>query len=919
MTFQYQTVPAKKMQIGKEYTSMNNQKRNFRAQFAHLRERYGFLFAAFIVPMLIMWMVYIALEVYPFGNNSVLVLDLNGQYVYFFEDLKNKILEGGSFLYTWTRSLGGEFMGIFAYYLSSPFSFLIALFSPNHITEGLLLIILLKTGSMGATMAYYLNESHPTKKLNTIIFSTCYALSGYAVVMANNTMWIDCLILLPLVTLGIERLIKKRHFKLFVVSLAMSLLTSFYIGYMVCIYVALYFFYYYLSHTARHENNFWLEDNHFFKSLGRIVLYSGIAICIAMIIIYPAYTSLQFGKSEFSTPKYNFTQNFDWLDFVTKLFPGSYDTVRPEGLPFIYCGTIALLLVPLYFITSRIRWQERLSSGALLALFLLSFNVSAIDIVWHGFQKPNWLNYRYAFIFVFLLLVMAYKAFGHLKHANYKHIVFLTGIFAITLMVIQKQNYEWIDDFKTIWFSIACLAVFGVALYFEHRGLFRGRATAVVAILVCVELFTAGLMNAVALDEDVVMSSRDSYNDYMNKVRPLVEYVEMIDDSPFYRMEKNFHRQNNGRTNDSMALNFYGISNSTSTLNKSVINLLHRYGYASRSHWSQYLGGTPVADALLGIRYVISNKHIDNDIYEEILHDEANNYYLYKNPYALSLGHAADLAASEFEITDYESPFELMNALVTAISGSENELLIFEELDVEDTEFQNISTGFTTKHHKYSKKDAEKTATITYTVSVRAGEPTYFYIPTDYPRECELQVNGTKISNYMGNKTDCVQYLGIYEEDQEITVTLKLKDDPIYIRNGQHYFFSMNTSLFKETFNQLKEGNFDITLFEEDYIEGTVYIPEGKELLYTSIVFDEGWIVTVDGEKQELIKTNDSLLAVSVTPGTHEITLTYRPKCYTYGSAISLLGLGAFGGMIVLDEIKKRRELKRWARENCIF
>ena len=194
--------------------------------------RYRFLLTAFVLPALIMWMIYIAMEVYPFGTSSVLVLDLNGQYVYFFEDLRKKVLEGGTFLYTWTRSMGGEFMGIFAYYLASPFSFLIALFPENHITEGLLLIILLKTGSMGASMAYYLNESRPTKKLNILIFSTCYALSSYAVVMANNTMWIDNLILLPLVALGIERLITKKQFKLFVFSLSMALLTSFYIGYM---------------------------------------------------------------------------------------------------------------------------------------------------------------------------------------------------------------------------------------------------------------------------------------------------------------------------------------------------------------------------------------------------------------------------------------------------------------------------------------------------------------------------------------------------------------------------------------------------------------------------------------------------------------------------------------------------------------
>lgn len=903
----------------------------FKNRLLELTDHNSYLILSFIVPIVILWMIYIALEVFPFGNNSVLVLDLNGQYVNFFDDLKHKVLEGGSMLYTWTRTLGGEFMGIFAYYLSSPFSFLVALFPDNNMTEALLLILLLKSGSMGATMAYYLNESHPTKKLNVIIFSSCYALSAYAVVMAHNTMWIDCMILLPLVTLGIERLIKKGHFKLFVFSLAMSLLTSFYIGYMVCIYVAIYFFYYYIASSSRYGNNFWLEDNHFFKSLLRIIVYSAIAICIAMIIILPARTSLQFGKDEFTNPNFTFAQRFDWLDLIVKLFPGSYDSVRPEGLPFIYAGTIVLLLCPMYFITSRISWRERMMGGAIIIIFLLSFNINALDIVWHGFQKPNWLNYRYAFMFSFILIAMAYKAFGKIHFANYKHVVFTGGILTALILIIQKLDYKNVKDFKTVWFSILCIAAFCVALWFVYKQKYRGMATAVIALLVFAELFTAGLMNAVALDEDVVMSSRDSYNYYMNAVRPAVQYVKDYDTSEFYRMEKNFHRQNNGRTNDPMTLDFYGISNSTSTLNKSAINLLHRYGYASRSHWSQYLGGTPVADAILGIKYVISNKEIENQVWEEIGRTPVDELYrdyvmtkpdeliIYENPYALSLAFATSMDAAKLEITDFESPFELMNALAASFMGSEDEIEIFENVKVKDTEYININTNFATNHRKYSAKDASKVAEIEMIVKVPAGEPVYMYIPTDYPRECTLYINDTKIGGYMGNKSDCVYYLGIYDEEQEVSVKLRLKDDPIYVRTKQQYFFSLNSELFKEVFSELSKGNMEITKFEEDYIEGNVTVSEDQSLLFTSITFDEGWIIEIDGKKQELIKTHDGLIAVEITEGTHKVTFTYRPKCFVTGSALSIFGLIAFVGAIAFDEYKKLSDKKKWAKENNIF
>ena len=46
---------------------------------------------AFLFPVVIMALIYIAMEVWPFGKNSVLVLDLNGQYVYYFEAMSDII------------------------------------------------------------------------------------------------------------------------------------------------------------------------------------------------------------------------------------------------------------------------------------------------------------------------------------------------------------------------------------------------------------------------------------------------------------------------------------------------------------------------------------------------------------------------------------------------------------------------------------------------------------------------------------------------------------------------------------------------------------------------------------------------------------------------------------------------------------
>ncbi|MCQ2424736.1 MAG: YfhO family protein [Lachnospiraceae bacterium] len=874
----------------------------------------GYLFFAFLIPVAIMWLIFIFMETYPFGDSSVLVLDLNGQYVYFFEELRDKVLNGGSFLYTWNRSLGGEFMGIYAYYLASPFSFLMALFPENHITECLLLIMLLKVGCLGLSMAYYLHRLETGKKTNVLIFSTCYALSGYMIAYGHNTMWVDCLILLPLVSLGIEKLIKKGEFGLFVVTVAMSLLTSFYIGYMVCIYVALYFFYWYFAHNVKYENNFYMEDNHFWKSLGRIAVYSLIAIMISAIIVLPAYTSLQFGKNTFSTPSYKFQQNFDLLDFCSKFFPGSYDTVRPEGFPFIYCSTLALMLLPIYFLAPKIRAREKILGGFLLLIFLFSFDCYAVDLVWHGFQRPNWLNYRYSFMFIFLVLVMSFKALDKAKKLEFKYVIVDTMMLGLLLMVIQKQDYKYIDDIKTIWFSAACLVAYLVLIHAECRGYLGKVSSVLILVAVCVELFTSGLFDTISLDKDVVISSRVSYNSFMEKMTPLVDYVQEQDTSPFYRMEKNIHR----KTNDSMALHFHGISNSTSTLNASVVKLLNQFGYASKSHWSKYLGGTPVSDAIFDLKYVISEDVMNTGVYELMTTDEDNGYYVYYNPYALSLGYAVNDDVLDVEPSEIYTPFERMNEIVTGMLGREETVRLFVPVSYEK-KATNLDEGYTSGHTKYSPIETGKKAKLAFTLHAEANTEIFAYFPSNWPREVSLTIDGSASGTYFGNETNRIVSLGVFPEETDFEVVLTYKEEDFYLRNNVDFFFTLDNEVYKEAFGALGEGNWNITSFEDTDISGTVSVPAYADTFFTTIPYDEGWIVTVDGNRVETEKALYSLLSFDITPGEHEVRLVYYPDCYAKGRIISLAGIVCFGAALIIDQFVKMRRNRKFAEYNGIY
>ena len=872
---------------------------------------YSFLALTFIIPCLLMWLIYISLRVFPFGNNSVLVLDLNGQYVYFFEALRDKIMNGGSLLYSWGRAMGGEFMGIFAYYLSSPFSLIVCLFPKNMITEALLTIILLKVGLCGGTMGFYLHKTHPSSKVKVTVFSVLYALSAYVVVYVHNIMWIDALIWLPIITFALEELIKKGNFRLFVVSLAMSLMANFYIGYMICIYVVIYFVYYYIAKSENGENNFWCESNHFIKSFGRFAIYSLLAAALAAWIILPTYYSLQFGKSTFSSPNYDLSSNFDFLALFSKFLYSSYDTVRPEGLPQLYCGILTLLLAPLYFFSKKVKAREKMAGVVLISIFILSFSASTIDIFWHGMQRPNWLNYRYSFMLIFILLVFSYKALDSLAETDFKTVAAVFCGVGILIIMVQAMDYSNVDDMATVWASFGFLIVYLLVLYAIKKGFLENGAVLILCVIVCVEAFTAGLINAVDLDEDVVMSTRTSYREYIDKYESVINDITSTDTS-FYRMEIANHR----KTNDSFALGYNGLSGSTSTLNASQVKLMNQLGYSSKSHWSKYLGGTPVSDSLLGLKYVVSDEANLSSLYEICDSYKDSGIYTYINPYALSVAFATNDSIRNINFASFDSPFELMNTIISAMLNEDVE--VFKQIEVTDTSMSNLERSYISGHEKYSKIDTNSNGTLTYTLANPENAGTlYMFLDSEYPREVGLNVGGKTYENYFANESDRIMELDDYSSD-EVQVTLTLSDEEcIYItsKDTDFWFAYIDEEVFEDVMTRLAENQLNITEHSDTRLYGNIEAGQNNTTLFTSIVYDDMWQIFIDGERVETFKTGDSLLACHISCGEHTVEIKYVSKPFNIGLTISICAALLFSGACVCRYYGKKREKKRWVEE----
>ncbi|MBE6547404.1 MAG: hypothetical protein E7667_00800 [Ruminococcaceae bacterium] len=977
-------------------------------------KKYAYLGIGGALAAAVVFLIYMIVTggLHPAGNGTTLILDLNSQYIYFFSALRNAVYGDGELLYSFSRSMGGEFIGIYAYYLASPLSYLVCLFPADRMQEFALVLMMLKAALCSVTMGYFLHKhSQKLNKLTTVAFSLMYALCAYCVVYQTNTMWIDAAIWLPLLTLGIEALVQHGKYKLFVISLAMTVASNYYIGYMCCIYVLLYYLYFTFAHKNDGIANPRCESRHFLKSTFRMAIFSILAICMAALIILGAYYSLSFGKNDFSDPRYDLETRITFFDVIFKLFPGSYDTVRPAnfvfpisetdtfeiatgGFPFIYCGIFTLMLMPAFFFSKRFSVREKIASASLIGIFILSFVLTTLDIVWHGFQNPQWLNNRYSFMLCFFMIFLAFKAFENIDEYFIKQGVIISSLFfGAFALIIQKMAPQINSDiqsvnpeFKLGSFEFALFAVGMIVVYLFMIALIRNikSKTLVSAFLlgiIVVELLLNGISNTADFADDVAFSTYSKYDQFQELMYPIVETVQDNDDS-FYRMEKTAYR----KPNDNMQFGIRGLSNSTSTLNAASIQTLNQMGYAGRAQWTIYLGGNAVNDSLLGLKYIITDRDLsefygepvytaedfakhegvsvnkltqmtlaDNSKYENYHGKSASDFVVYKNPYALSIAFAADHDVIDFNMKmynqyinkklepkkyeelqnsgGYANPFDRLNALYTAILGTDETVEIFKPAtqtaitytsDITHTVVNSSQPG-ALSHLKYSGEGGS----VTFNYSVPVGKTLYLYFPAYYTREVALSASmpiadGTTNfgSNVSTNPTLRIVELGASDkEEYSVTASLTKGDDLFYVINQESYVYYVDTELLAQVTKEIQKNQLVIEEYTESSFKGHISTSKKNQLILTTIPYDEGWQITVDGKKVDIIDAVDTtpgkdgggaFVAFEIpSSGYHSVSIVYRPKYLPIGAFISVTAILVFVSLVVFEKKLMRISLYR--------
>ena len=834
--------------------------------------------------LIIAVLAYMCIGMWPVGEKCAMIVDMHHQYAPMLSQLRDMLLHGGSPLYSFEIGTGASFIPLFGYYLASPLNLLLILLPQAYLAEGILLITLIKMALTGAFMTLCLQYIFKRRSYATVVVGIMYAMMMYMLAYSWDIMWLDCVMFLPLCVMGFERMMRTGKYLLYVLALAYTVYANYYIGFMVCIFLALYYlvFFFRIERAGKQQA----------LGFGRFALGSMLGGGLAMFTLLPIVLSLSSTSAAGGTMP-GFETNFTMFDLLGRGLFQTSPTIRSGNLPNMYCGVLALLALPIFATMKSIPLRRRLSYLGLFGVMAISLVFKQVDLVWHGLHSPNDLPYRFSFLYCFVLLLITFEVLYHVEEIRPKQILgTLMGI-AVYLIVEEKFGAEEYS-YASIYISFALIAVYAaIMLAAANKRVALRCAYSLLLVCVSVELLFNASVTFQKMDANEHYTAHSSYldNDVTKAVTATVERMQEIGDAEangaFYRMEFLPRRT----TADTALFDYRGITVFASSGSYDMTRFMGSMGYDVNGVNSQlYKSFVPSCDSLLGIKYVALesdlNRHPQLEKLDSVSVD-SSTYYIYKNPYALPVGFMVNSDAKDWEYSYYD-PMLSQNSLFSAMTGNTADIMECQQISTDSPDASvNSVCAFSI--------NGAQTVTFRATVS-REGQ---IYIQADCRAAKSISVSANGNNWNVTTHEPFIIDAGTMAEGSEVTVTVTTEDGC----SGNVFVARMNDEVFVQDMATLSSNGMTVTSFSDSSISGTVHANEAG-VLCTTVTYDKGWTVKVDGKKVETFAVGDALLAIDLQPGDHEITMSFFPRGFAAGIAISLVSLAC---LVLLLVFLKRR------------
>ena len=794
---------------------------------------------SFFVPVILMIIIFVIKGIFPFGNRSFLRTDLYHQYAPFYSELQYKLQNFKSLLYSQDVGLGTNFLTLISYYLSSPFNILLFFISDKYILEFITYSIVIKMGLSGFTFSYYLLEKYKKDKLSIVFFSIFFAMSGYFAAYSWNIMWLDCIWLFPLFILGFERMFYNNKPLLYIITLALSIITNYYIATMECFFIIIYFIVCLSLSNVKSIKTF-------LDKLVKTFLSSLTGVMISGFLLVPTIFAFgTTGSSKFEFPK-KFSEYFSIIDVIARHLPNVKIENGLDHWPNIFCGVFVITLFILYLYNKKIKLKEKITYIILFIFFYASFSLNIMNFVWHVFKYPNSLPARQSFIYVFFVLLLAYRSFDKIKHIDNSKLQISLAISLITIILINKLVVNDKIDFTSSYLGIIYIMLYFFVLYiYVNKKINLKYLFLFCLLLVSVESF------ANMFTTSVTTIDRTKYLEDYQDIKQLTKKAHEINND-YFRME----RIDRTAKDDGAFFHYPSASIFSSTAYKDGTKFYKRVGMEASMNAYSITGSTPFMDSFLGVKYEFyKEEQKDSRLLNIRFIDKADHVNLYQNIDVLPLSFVLEdkLVDIDYEITN---PATVQNNFVRAIDLKPILKKIQVDIDGKNAKFTVNNDG---NYFAFIRDKSIEEVTVQYPKTSKKFK--------NLDRGYFMTLGVLKTG-------DAIELRNDYN-DKELLCEVFRFDYDILKQFNEHI---LNNSSFK----LIKKSEKAISYNIDNKIDGTCII---------TLPYDKGWTVKVDGEKIETKKLYDFFMSFDLSKGEHIVEMEFFPEGLSLGIIISLLGI----------------------------
>lgn len=826
-------------------------------------------------------------KAYPFGTHSFLYCDANDQYYSMFQEMLRWIHGGNSGSILWDRGLGVDFYTNMLYYGMSPYNIIILIMGSGRLELSMIIVTVVKIASIGTAALYYFEHTNLIDRTKherslgltclSFVCACSYALCGYVMAYNHNMIWLDGLIILPLLALAIEKMNCENKIAGYFVLLVLTFITNFYFSFYICIFAVIYFLL--------------LDRENFQQFIHKGLIFAGVSILAALtsaVVLVPALVGITAISSNADEKNIGMLSVGNLCDFWESFYPARQLDGMGGSSVFThnnFCGTIIFIMMVMFFLNKNTLKKRKIKYGIAMLFLILGLNWSGLNYVMHGFTFTHGIGNRFAFILLFIIIMAVFQTVADRELV----LDYRIGIGLICIIIVSAISLFINDDKGNPYSYIGFL--FLMTVYIALL-IFRWRKS------IKVKTFYIWILGLWMLEliANAIYVAPEKYDDY--------RFVNLINLNEWETVYNELECAPGERKTSFVSDIYMETSNVnwySSLANGSAIDSFKSLGLSRYQNIEyMYRATTRLSALMYNVRYILTNETSAPGGYHCI--QESDAYSIYEADTLAGMGFVLNE-----EILNWEglgTPADNQNAFVDlGFDGSQ----LFDEVDISNAAVSCMNMELLAQDGMTFEYETNSYFTPCVIIEFTASKDMDLYIESSDIRGQGITVfvDGEMRVDTAYAESESLMHVGNVKKDAVITIahysTFSLKT----VRGTKNIkVYSFDNEAFDAILPDIVDETLTVQSIKKNRMYGNITAKEDG-ILYIALPYSSGYSIEVDGKKQEVLKIGTGLMGIEIEAGEHEICISYETPGIKLGAILSGIGILLCLILLLLKHPKK--------------